>query len=249
MRIILLTTAVAGLLFGLASNGRAQDNLRAIIEKAVKAHGGADRLAKLNALQVKAKGTLEIMGLTLPFTKETAAQLSGQFKEVMEMDVNGVKVTATTVFDKDKGWINANGMNIDMDDKMVKELKEAVYQMTLGKFLFVDDKNYTLALLPEIKINDGPAVGIRVSTKGHRDVSLYFDKGTGLMVKKEARAVDFQTQQEVTEETIIRDYQDKDGLKTAKKVEVLHDGKKIMEAEVLDVKFVDKLDDSEFRKP
>ena len=122
-------------------------------------------------------------------------------------------------------------------------------QMNLGKFNFVGDKNYTISPLGEIKVNDGAAVGIKVASKGHRDVNLYFDKQSGLMVKRETRALDLQNQQEVSEETFIRDYQDKEGLKTAKKVDVFRDGKKIMEAEILDVKFVDKLDDSQFQKP
>jgi hypothetical protein len=53
----------------------------------------------------------------------------------------------------------------------------------------------------------------------------------------------------VAEERIILEYQDVDGMKSAKKVLVNRDGKKFTEAEVLEVKFLDKVDDAEFTKP
>ena len=92
-------------------------------------------------------------------------------------------------------------------------------------------------------------MGIKVSTNGHKDINLYFDKETGLMVKMEHRTLDLQTQQEVAEERILLEYQDVGGLKTAKKVLINHDGKKYLEAEVTEVKLEDKIDDSEFGKP
>jgi hypothetical protein len=55
--------------------------------------------------------------------------------------------------------------------------------------------------------------------------------------------------QEVDEERIIKEYQDTDGPKTAKKVLVNHDGKKYLELEVLEVKYPDEIDDSDFQKP
>ena len=58
-----------------------------------------------------------------------------------------------------------------------------------------------------------------------------------------------QTLQEVDEERIIGEYQDIEGQKVPKKIVVNHDGKKFMEAEVTEMKFLDKVDDSQFEKP
>jgi hypothetical protein len=70
-----------------------------------------------------------------------------------------------------------------------------------------------------------------------------------LLAKTESRKLDGQTMQEVDEERIVTEYQDVDGQKAAKKLVVNHDGKKFMELEVSDIKFLDKVDDSEFQKP
>jgi hypothetical protein len=92
-------------------------------------------------------------------------------------------------------------------------------------------------------------VGVKVSSKGHRDVTLYFDKGSGLLVKTERRALDPKSKQEVPEERVISDYRDLDGLQSPRKAVVTMDGKKVMEAEATEVKFLDKLDDSVFARP
>src|SRR5207253_1605637 len=98
---------------------------------------------------------------------------------------------------------------------------------------FLKDKSVELSPLGEVKVNDRPAVGVRIASKGHRDLNLYFDKETGLMAKIERQALDTQTMQMVTEERIIQEYQVVDGMKVAKKVLVNRDGKKFTEAEVL----------------
>ena len=80
-------------------------------------------------------------------------------------------------------------------------------------------------------------------------MSLFFDKKTHLLAKVESRGADPVTGNEVNEERIIAEYtKTKDGVPIPKKVIVKHDGKQFIEAEVLEVNFLEKLDDSEFKK-
>ena len=106
-----------------------------------------------------------------------------------------------------------------------------------------------MAPLGEVKVDGQPALGIRVSSKGHRDVNLYFDKAKGLLVKVETRDVDLLTGQEVTTEKIMSDYKEVGGLLRPSKVRVLRDGKKLMDLEMEEVKLVDKFDKEFFDKP
>jgi hypothetical protein len=246
-RLWLLSLAVSIVLAGTARVGAAE-GVEAIIDKAIKAHGGGEKLAKLPAFQSKAKGTLELLG-GISFTQESAVQPPGQFKEVVQMDIMGQAVTVTTVFNKDKGWIKANDKEIEVTDQILAELKEAAHAMRVGGLVGLKEKGMELSALGEAKVNDRPAVGVRVSAKGFRDVSLYFDKETGLMAKVERRVHDEQSGQEVNEERFVSEYQDVGGRKLPKKVVIHRDGKKFMEAEVLEVKALEKLDDSEFAKP
>ena len=58
------------------------------------------------------------------------------------------------------------------------------------------------------------------------------------------------TQKEVTEERIILEYQqkDKNSPPMPKKIVVKHDGEQFMEAEVIEVKLLETIDESEFKK-
>jgi len=248
MRKLLLGSLTFGLVLGLAHRALAEDTTQAIIDKAIKAHGGAKKLSVPRAMEVKSKGTIELAG-GLEFTQEMFVQPPGKFKDVLQLDVKGQNVTVTTVFDGKKGWVNANGNTIEADKKVLAEFKEVVYLMHIGRLVSLKEKGYKLSPLGEVKVNDRPAIGIKVSSEGHKDLSLYFDKKTGLMAKVERRTLDAMSGAEVTEERIVSEYQDLDGQKVAKKLTIHHDGKKFMEAEVTEVKFVDKIEDSEFDKP
>ena len=226
----------------------AQDEAKAILDKAVKAHGGAEKLNSVKAQTSKAKGKLEILG-GLEFTQESAIQHPDKLREVVHLMVNGMNVDVTTVYNGKEGWINAMGQTMPMEGAILEAVKDSIDSMALSRLAFAGSKDLRLTLLGESKVNDKPAVGVKISREGHKDVNMYFDKGTGLLAKFEHRVKDAQTGQEVAEERIILEYQDADGMKVAKKVSVNRDEKKYMEAEVQEVKLSDKLDSSLFEKP
>jgi hypothetical protein len=105
------------------------------------------------------------------------------------------------------------------------------------------------SVLGEVQVKGKPAVGLTVSKEGRKDINVFFDKGTGLMTKVETRTRDLMSGQEVTEERFITEYQEVGGRKAGKKVEVQRDGKQFLEAEVVEIQFLEKLDDSEFAQP
>ena len=112
------------------------------------------------------------------------------------------------------------------------------------------DKAYTLTPLGEVKVGDRPAVGVKVSSKGHRDVELYFDKDTNLLLKSQTRVKSREQEgKEMDQESLYADYKDVDGAKVPMKVTMNREGKVYVESESTDVKPVDKLDDSTFGKP
>jgi hypothetical protein len=140
-------------------------------------------------------------------------------------------------------------MQIPLTDPIKEALKEAGDMFKMARLLPLRDKAYELSALGESKVNGKAAVGLRVAKKGVKDVNLYFDKESGLMAKVERRTLDVSSGQEVTEERIITEYQKIDNMPVAKKVTVNRDGKKFMEAEVVEVKLLEKIDDAEFTVP
>jgi hypothetical protein len=249
MRTCLLAAVVCAFV-GLSPALAAEPSARDVIQKAIKAHGGEESYTKYKAVQTRNKGTLDLGG-GIDFTQETSVQMPGQFKDVMQLTVNGTAITVTTVFDKDKGWIKANGEYVEVKDKLLDALKEGLYRVKVLQLVtLLSDKDFELNVVGEAKVNDRPAVGVRVASKGHNDMTLYFDKEKGLFVKATYQGFDAMSEQQTKDEIVITEYQEINGRQVAKKTTFYRDDKKLMEAESVEVKLLEnKLDDSEFAKP
>jgi hypothetical protein len=144
-----------------------------------------------------------------------------------------------------------NGKEYKLDEKRMDALaREHAHQEAVMDLVFAGKKTgYKLSPLGEVKVNDKPAVGVRVSSEGYRDINLFFDKGSGLLVKTEARTTDVQSGEEKTEEKLLSDYKESEGVKRPGKVVILRDGKKLLTLQIDEIKAVDKFDKDFFTKP
>jgi len=248
MRISGITLA-AVTLFSIAT-ARADEaaDAKAIVTRAIKASGGQEALAKYKASTAKIKGELQAMGATVPFTGEMATDGNDRQRLALELELGGQKFTVTQVLNRDKGWVKLNDETMDMDaDKLAEALEQAHsgWVMTLVPLLA---KEFTLTGLGESDVEGKPALGLRATFKGRRDISLFFDKQTHLLVKTESRVKDEESGQEVNEETLLSQYEGKE-VKQPMKLNVKRDGKRYIDAELSDLKMVEKLDDETFAKP
>jgi hypothetical protein len=251
MRTLTLLTGTGCLLLGFVLVLRADDDptCRAAVAKAIKAHGGEANLKKAKAATVKANGVLDFMNGT-KFTTETCAQHPDKFKNVIGIEVNNMNLTITQVYDGKSFWINVAGQTMEFKDaKDLAELKENLYLEKLGDLVSLSEKGIELSPLGEVKVDNQDCVGVRASSKGHRDLNLFFAKKSGLLLKTEARVYDLQTKQEVGQEKIYSDYKDEGGIMTPRQVVVNQDGKRHVTVEVTSVKYSDRHDDSIFAKP
>jgi hypothetical protein len=244
-------SSVLVLVFAIAAHA-ANDDAKAILIKAIKAHGGAEAQEKYKATQAKNKGKLKLPGLgDVEFTQSLSVMQPNKFKEVLEFEVANQKVSVVTTANGDKYSIEANGKAIDITDGIKKALKDAQHLMKASQYLnLLKDKSLELTPLGEVKVEGKSCEGVRVASKGYQDVNLYFNKETGLLAKIETRSTDPMTEKEYTDERIFLEYGPKgpEGMPIPKKVLVKHDGEKFLEAEVVELKFLEKLDDSEFGK-
>jgi outer membrane lipoprotein-sorting protein len=230
---------------------RAQDtDLKAVLRKAIEAHGGEKNLAKFKAAVSKFKGSIEIQGNKYDITGETSLQKPDKVKNVMTLNINGKMVEVVTVFNGKKLWVASMGQTKEIDDeKILKAAREEMQAEGAGSLADFLEKPYELNALGDVKVKGKDAIGIRVSKKGQKDISVFFDKKTHLVVKTEMRTLDGMTGQEVTQEKFVVGYQEKSGMKIAKRVEIVKDGKTFMDIEILDTQPFEKLDDSIFAKP
>jgi hypothetical protein len=239
---VLLTT-------GLALFAADQDQAKIIIDKAIKAHGGPEKLAKLKAVTIRFKGTLHQAGTDIPFSAEIVSQGADQWRLALDGESRGMKFTFVQVLSGDKGWNKVNDTTEEVNPDQLAEAKEGAYHNWVTTLAPLKDKAFALSSLGEVKVENRSAWGVRVSRKGHRDINLYFDKDANLLVKTEMRVKDEQSGMEVSQETFYSDFKEIDGIKEPMKIVLKKDGKPNVEATVQEVKREEKVDDSIFAKP
>jgi hypothetical protein len=228
---------------------RAKEDLnpRDIVARAIKAHGGKDKLEKLKASVVKTKGQYYGLGEDpIEYNGETALELPDHSRSEAESKLG----TYLQVINGDNGWIKLGDYSRECGREECKEMREQMNAVRIAHLTVLNGDEYKLSPLPEESINERPVVGVRVQHKGYRDVNLFFDKEKGYLVKMQTRLKDVQVGgEEVTAETVYEDYREVDGVMVAHKFTLLYDGKTHNEGEVAQVTFADQLDDGMFEKP
>jgi hypothetical protein len=212
MRKRLLTALVVALLVGCPRPAAAEDEALALVKKAVAAQGGEEKLARQAGSITKMKGTIYALPQgDLAFTGEAATQPSGPVKITLEVTLPGQTINVTQVLDGDKGWASNNGQVTDLDDHTRQELKKSQHvDRVTGLVPLLTDKGFTLSVLKEAKVNGRPAAGVKVEAKDQPDVSLWFDRESGLLVKYAYHDQDPLTMKEVLHETVLDDYREPD---------------------------------------
>src|SRR5262245_61802373 len=192
---------------------------KAVLDKAIQALGGEEKLSKAKAIAWKGKGKISIMGNDNEFTNDVVIQGLDRFKQVFEGDFGGNQVKGVVVLAGDKGWRQFGDMKMEMDQDGLANQKRAVYLQVIPATLMpLREKGFKLAAAGEEQVAGKPAVGLKVTPADGKDFTLFFDKATGLPVKQVATVAGFMGD-EFTQETSYADYKDFAGIKKATRIE------------------------------
>jgi hypothetical protein len=227
-----------------------QETPQTIIERAIKARGGDEGLLKKRADRVRMKGIVFLGAKEWPFTVETTVQLPSQMKNVQQLTTEQRTYTIVQAINGEQAWSTVDGKQpAKLEPSLLNELRETLNLNRVARLTtLLRDGTVQLDLLPEARVNDRPVQVIKVSSRGRRDIRLFFDKETGFLVKTE-HSLDDGSGKETVEERIYGDFRDVGGFLRAIKVVAYRKGAKVMEAELIDVKYFDRIDDAEFAKP
>src|SRR5439155_11186790 len=122
--------------------------LRKVIDKAIKAMGGEEKLAKFKAETFKMKGKFYGMGEGIDYTGEWQVQPPDKIRIQVDGDVGGMKVTFfTQVVNGDKVWqkgFNEEAKEVTDKDELT-EVKEQMNARKIESLLPLKDKAYQLA--------------------------------------------------------------------------------------------------------
>lgn len=221
-----------------------------ILAKAMRAHGGEQTLAKYQAWQHKATGTLHRLAQQIAFSGEWSHQSFTQRRIAID-ELNNKPAPLFFVVDGAKGWLKAGAAASKEINK--EQHAEEAEQMHVNWVLMLAplrEKAYTLTPLGETTIKDTAVVGIKVARKDWRDIDLFFDKQTQLLVKATVQIKDAElNDKEVMQEMYFSDYREAQNVKYAGKVLIQRDGKDYVEMVRTEMRYFEKLDNSIFAQP
>ncbi|MGH7170109.1 MAG: HEAT repeat domain-containing protein [Gemmataceae bacterium] len=190
----------------------AAEEPRVLLERALKARGGVEAVQKRVAVRVKVKGTFHGVGAIGDIRVEGEMWEFGPRGRIeLRIGDAETRLRYAVVFDGDKSWRVFNGQiqNFDKEDLASLRISEYVDRVTELADLLTD-KGFTFAQLADAQVEGRPARGLKISCKDRPDISLYFDKKTGLLVKYSYRAPRFGGAKEVLHETVLSDYREAD---------------------------------------
>jgi hypothetical protein len=232
--------------FFLGVPARADDkDAKSIVDKAIAALGGAEKLGKVTAFSWKAKGTITFNGNENDFTSQITIKGLDQYRREFGND----QFKGVVVLDGTKGWRKIGDNSSELEGDALASEKRTVYLDVIPITLVgLKGNGFKCEVSGEEKVGDKPAVVLKVTGPDGKDFTLYLDKVSGLPVKQVAKVRGFRGQ-EYTSETSFADYKDFDGIKKATKIEVKRDGEPFQSWEVTEFKVLDKVDAETFTEP
>jgi hypothetical protein len=239
----------AVLLCGLGSPARAAD-AKEVLDKAIKALGGQDKLSSIKAATWKGKGKITFNDNDNDFTTNSTVKGLDHFRSEFEGEFGGNTVKGVTVLAGDKGWRKFGDNSMEMDKDAVANEKRTVYLQVIPITIvpLLDGDKFKTESAGDQKVGGKDAAGVKVTPKDGKEFTLYFDKESGLPVKLVAKVVGFQGE-EFTQETTFSDYKELGGIKKATKTESKRDGSKFLEVQITEFKILDTVADKEFTEP
>jgi hypothetical protein len=243
-------TAALAVAAALGTLARADDSKTTeILDNAIKALGGAEKLGKAEILSQKAKGKLTIEGNENTISSQGITQGIDRHRGEFEGEFNGNKFKGLSILNGDKGWRMFGDMVMEMDQDAVKNEKRTVYLSVVAETILpLKGKGFKVESAPDEKGGDKPAAGIKGIGPDGKDFTLYFDKDTGLPVRMVAKVAGWMGDA-YTQDVRYSDYKDFDGIKKATKVSIKRDGEPFLELELTEFKVLDKVPADTFAEP
>ena len=167
MRPVVLTLGL-----GLAGSAAAQDAPKAVIEKAIKAHGGADLLAKFAAERVTVKGTISIMGMEVEMTATSVTQYPDKQKVTGTLSLGGQELKIVQVNNGDSMSVSINGQPLPLSDEQKADTRQEMFADSLTRLVpLLKGDAYKLTAGPEVAVDGNPvkdSIGLIVAIRSHQ---------------------------------------------------------------------------------
>jgi hypothetical protein len=237
----LLAVVVLGAVSATAKASEA--DARAILDRAIKAHGGAAALTRAQVCSRTDTGSLSAPMREVKFTSEVYRDLPDRLKLVIKADM----MRSVVVLNGDKGWVQGPGPAVEMTKPYHERMRNEAYVWWVSTLVPLTRGGFALSTIPDTRVDGDLAAGVRASRKGTADTNLYFSKRTGLLLKIARRVPDAGLLAD--REYFFSEHKDFGGVKLATKERVSSNALREAEYTVSDYRFPRSLDAGMFNRP
>jgi outer membrane lipoprotein-sorting protein len=231
------------------------DDVTQLIDRALKAHGGADRLAQPRAYTVVVEMTSKSRRAPagVSSTATHSFQPPNQYRLEEDAVRGGRPSKYVEVYNGNRGWTKRDGVLQPMAAKTAAQPPDVELGFGYKFILCLRDRNTTATALGASKVGTTAAFGIKLTRplgRGSEERRLYFDAETGLLLKSELHAR-LSIGGELASEQTWADWKMIDGIAVPHRVtNAIRDaGGTVHERVFSDFKFADKLDAKLFDRP
>lgn len=222
---------------------------RAVVTKAIEAHGGAANLKRYQAFKFSAKGKVYGTKGAADMSFQLACEWPDRARVTSVFESRGRQHTMLVALDGPREWTTVDGKAGGVSKEVLAERREILHADWIASLRPLLDGTMTLASAREERIEGRPAVGVTVSDKGHRPVKLFFDKETGLLLKAELPRKHWESTGEGVEDYMYSGYRMIQGVKFPMRISIRENGKLVAEHERTDVILLERLEQRLFEKP
>ncbi|HKB01215.1 MAG TPA: hypothetical protein VKD90_03300, partial [Gemmataceae bacterium] len=196
---------------------------------------------------------VSVAGNDTEFTGDVAFALPDRLRMTINLEVMGMKISVVQVAngDKVKRTVKVGDTVVPAEDDGKDEIRFGVIGRQVQMLTpLLDATKFSVKGADDADVNGKKAAVVVVTPKAiDREIKLYFDKESGLLVKaghKGRGPGDGGAPVEVYQESYFSDFKKVNGVQVPTKVVLNHDGKKFMTATTSDHELLDKLDEKEF---
>ncbi len=227
-----------------------EKDVQAILDKAIQALGGEDKLTKILAAAWKGKGKM-IIGDNQEheFTSQTIAQGLDRFRSEVQVEgVFGRQLQMLAVLNRDKVWLSVGGMALRPDHAIAGTKRSAYLALIPVTVVPLRGPGFKVQAAGEEQVEGEPALVMKVTCPDGSDMAISFNKNSGRPVKVAGKVFALDDR-EVMQETTYGVYKNFGGIQVATRVEVKIDGKPYRRQELTEFKIPDKVEPSTFSTP
>jgi hypothetical protein len=240
---VLVATVILCVASGPARAG--EDDANSILDKAIKAMGGEEKLGKIMAFTWTTSGSMKVNGRA----KNVDAVVTFKGLKQVRRDFHEYPRRRLTILDGDKGWFYVGGQYHAMNDDAVAKEKRDIYLQVIPSLLVpLKSNGFKYQTAGEEDVRGKPATILKVTCPDRTDFLIYFDKESFLPVKEVARSLKADGNEQI-EEATFTDYKDFGGIKKATSIEIRTAPQSVGFIEITEFKVLDHVDPLTFAGP